>query len=84
VGGCKIVCDKGISMLIIEASEIRGNVLYIKNETGEGPFVFKPTRKGDDQKLEFLLYKNPFGKSVYGKEDEKEPYRTLHLWLDVT
>jgi hypothetical protein len=24
VGGCKIVCDKGISMLIIEASEIRG------------------------------------------------------------
>jgi hypothetical protein len=29
VGGCKIVCDKGISMLIIEASEIRGNVLSV-------------------------------------------------------
>ena len=44
------------------------------NETWEGPFTFRAMRKGDDQKLEFLLY----------KAGEKEPYRTLHLWLDVT
>jgi len=60
------------------------SVVLNHNETWEGPFVFKPTRKGDNQKLEFLLYKNPFNKSVYGEEDEEEIYRTLHLWLDVT
>ena len=43
------------------------------NETWEGPFVFKPTRKGDDQKLEFLLY----------KVGEEGIYRSLHLWVDV-
>jgi len=53
------------------------------NETWEGPFTFKPKKAGEDQKLEFLLYKNPFNKSVYGEEDEEEIYRALHLWVDV-
>jgi uncharacterized membrane protein len=53
------------------------------NETWEGPFTFKPKKTGEDQKLEFLLYKNPFNKSVYGEEDEEGIYRSLHLWVDV-
>lgn len=53
------------------------------NETWESPFTFKAMKKGEDQKLEFLLFKNPIEKSVYGEEDKKEPYRSLHLWVDV-
>jgi len=43
------------------------------NETWEYSFTFKATRAGEDQKLEFLLY----------KDDVKDAYRTLHLWVDV-
>ncbi|MCK4733061.1 MAG: DUF1616 domain-containing protein [Methanophagales archaeon] len=43
------------------------------NETWESPFTFRATRAGEDQKLEFLLY----------KERVKEVYRSLHLWVDV-
>ena len=53
------------------------------NETCETPFTFRAMRKGEDQKLEFLLCKKPFNKSVYGEEDEEELYRALHLWVDV-
>jgi uncharacterized membrane protein len=49
------------------------SIELMHNETWESPFVFKPAKKGDDQKLEFLLY----------KAGEKEPYRALHLWVDV-
>lgn len=34
---------------------------------------FTPTRAGEDQKLEFVLY----------REDESEPSQRLYLWLDV-
>jgi uncharacterized membrane protein len=54
------------------------------NETWESPFTFKAERAGEDQKLEFLLFKNPFRKSVYGKEDKEDVYRRLHLWVDAT
>ncbi|MBN1762750.1 MAG: DUF1616 domain-containing protein [Methanomicrobia archaeon] len=47
----------------------------VHNETWECPFTFKASREGEDQKLEFLLFKE----GVY----ETEPYRSLHLWLDV-
>ncbi len=53
------------------------------NETWESPFSFRATRAGEDQKLEFLLFKDPFNKSVYGKEGKEEVYRSLHLWVDV-
>ena len=43
------------------------------NETWECPFTFRATRAGEDQKLEFLLY----------KERVKEVYRSLHLWVDI-
>jgi len=54
------------------------------NETWERPFTFRAKKEGAHQKLEFLLYKNHFRKSVYGKEyKEEEAYRSLHLWVDV-
>jgi len=42
------------------------------NETWESPFIFKAMEAGENQKLEFLLYKNPFRKSVYGKEGKED------------
>jgi uncharacterized membrane protein len=59
------------------------SVELMHNETWESPFLFKATTAGNDQKLEFLLFENPFNKSVYGKGDKEEPYRSLHLWVDV-
>ena len=53
------------------------------NETWESPFTFRATKAGEDQKLEFLLFKTPFRTSIYGKENEEEVYRSLLLWVDV-
>jgi len=49
-------------------------VFLIDNEKWESPFTFKATNKGENQKLEFLLY----------KDQQKEVYRDLHLWINVT
>jgi uncharacterized membrane protein len=49
-------------------------VFLIENETWERPFTFKATEKGENQKLEFLPY----------KDQQTEAYRTLHLWISVT
>ena len=35
--------------------------------------IFSPNRPGNDQKVEFLLY----------RDGQSEIYRTLHLWIDV-
>ena len=43
------------------------------DERWEKTVVLLPTHAGNDQKAEFLLY----------KEGASEPYRSLHLWLDV-
>lgn len=48
-------------------------VFLIENEKVEFPFTFKTIEKGENQKLEFLLYKN----------QQKEAYRTLHLWISI-
>lgn len=50
------------------------NITLSSNEKYEAPSTFTPLRSGDKQKLEFLLYKLP---------DEDNPYRSLHLWLNV-
>ena len=50
------------------------SIALTHNETWEGPFTFRAKKTGEDQKLEFLLY----------KEGVKEVYRSLHLWMDVT
>ncbi|MHC1595508.1 MAG: DUF1616 domain-containing protein [Candidatus Syntropharchaeales archaeon] len=55
------------------------NVLYEEfitlshNETWEQPFSFQADKSGEDQRLEFLLY----------NKSGTEPYRSLHLWVDV-
>jgi uncharacterized membrane protein len=50
------------------------SIELMHNETWESPFTFRATRAGEDQKLEFLLYKDGI----------KDVYRSLHLWVDVT
>jgi uncharacterized membrane protein/LysM repeat protein len=54
------------------ADDIEGLVLG-SGERWEETVVLVPTRAGNSQKAEFLLYKDGGG----------EPYRSLHLWLDV-
>jgi uncharacterized membrane protein len=43
------------------------------DERWESEVGFVPQDVGDDQKVEFILYKN----------GEDEPYSSLHLWIDV-
>lgn len=43
------------------------------DEKWESEAGFVPREVGDDQKVEFILYKN----------GEEEPYSSLHLWVDV-
>lgn len=50
------------------------HVFLIENEKWESPFTFKATKKGENQKLEFLLY----------KDQQIEAYRTLHIWISIT
>jgi len=59
------------------------SIELMHNETWESPFTFEARRAGEDQKLEFLLYKNSFDEGINGQEDTEVPYRSLHLWLDV-
>ena len=49
------------------------NINLMHNKTWGSPFTFKAKKAGEDQKLEFLLY----------KDKEKDVYRSLHLWVDV-
>ena len=49
------------------------NIDLMHNEVWRDTFAFNATEKGDDQKLEFLLY----------KDGADETYRSLHLWVDV-
>jgi uncharacterized membrane protein len=50
-----------------------GPINLAQAETWEQEVTFTPTRSGTSQKVEFLLYK-----------DSPQPYRSLHLWIDVT
>ena len=50
------------------------SIMLEPDEKWEQVVGFTPTRAGDKQKVEFLLY----------KDGQSEPYLKLHLWLDVT
>jgi uncharacterized membrane protein len=50
-----------------------GPLLLADKEKGEEEVSFAPQGAGDNQKVEFLLYKN----------GEGEPYETLRLFVDV-
>ena len=49
------------------------NIDLMHNEVWRDTFAFNATEKGDDQKLEFLLY----------KDGADETYRSISLWVDV-
>lgn len=48
-------------------------ISLIENEKWESSFTFHAIKKGDNQKLEFLLY----------KDQQIETYRTLHIWIST-
>lgn len=50
------------------------NVTLASDNKKETPYTFEVSKSGENQKLEFLLYKLP---------DKKNIYRSLHLWIDV-
>ena len=49
-------------------------VFLFDKEIWESPFTFQAINKGENQKIEFILY----------KIQQLEAYRTLHLWINVT
>ena len=51
----------------------QGPLVLRHDEGWERIISFVPDRAGDNQKVEFLLYKN----------EESEPYLKLYLWIDV-
>lgn len=60
--------------VLLDGAVIGEEYIALKyNETWEYPFTSKAERTGENQKFEFLLY----------KEGEVEVYRSLHLWVDV-
>ena len=50
-----------------------GQVTLEYEEKWEEIVSFTPKRAGDEQKVEFLLY----------RQGQSEVYRSLHLWVDV-
>ena len=50
------------------------NITLSNNQTYSEPFTFVPFSYGQNQELEFLLYKLP---------DNNTVYRSLHLWINV-
>ncbi len=64
--------------LIVKIDEyiIYNTTIKLKNgEKWEKRITFTPTRSGENQKLQLLLYRLP---------NETKPYRSLHLFLNVT
>lgn len=51
------------------------NITLTNNEKKEIAFTFKPTKIGNNQKLEFLLFKPPGNSTTY---------RSLYLYMNVT
>jgi uncharacterized membrane protein len=56
-------------------SEDLQKITLAHNQTWEKPVTFTPTFKGNNMKLEFLLFK---------ETDKDLPYRNLKLWINVT
>lgn len=51
------------------------NITLANNGKKEIPLTFKPLKTGENQKLEFLLYKPPSNNTIY---------RSLYLYMNVT
>jgi len=50
-----------------------GPITLENNEKWEKKIGFTPYRPGENIKVQFLLY----------RDDQSEPYRSLHLWVNV-
>ena len=50
------------------------NISLKNNQKWEKAIIFTPDTSGTNQKLELILYKLP---------DDKNAYRSLHLWVNV-
>ncbi len=50
------------------------NITLSDNQIYSEPFTFVPSNSGQNQEIEFLLYKLP---------DENNVYRSLHMWINV-
>jgi uncharacterized membrane protein len=57
------------------ATILRRNLTLQQNQTWQEPVSYVLTKTGDQQKLEFFLYKDG---------NLTAPYRDLHLWVNVT
>ena len=57
-----------------EQIEETSTVTLADEQKWEGNISFAPTKTGDEQKVEFLLYRN----------NESESYLSTHLWLNVS
>jgi len=69
---------KGISYRVKVVINGKGNaevgpVVLVHEQKWEGEVSFVPEAAGENQRVEFLLY----------KDDEVEPCLKLHLWMDV-
>jgi uncharacterized membrane protein len=49
------------------------NITLVDGQKWEEPVTFTPTKAGDNQTIEFLLYKN----------EQVAPYLSLNLWVNV-
>lgn len=56
-------------------SILKENMTLQHNQTWEEPVSYVLNKTGDEQKLEFLLFK---------EGNFTGPYRDLHLWVNVT
>ncbi|MDY0387989.1 MAG: DUF1616 domain-containing protein [Methanolobus sp.] len=59
----------------METPQSLQHISLAHNVTWEKPVSFVPTVTGDDMKLQYLLYR---------EDNMTEPYRDLHLWINVT
>jgi uncharacterized membrane protein len=60
---------------IIDMPERFRHISLEHNATWEQPLSFAPELTGSDMKLQYLLYR---------EDNMSEPYRDLHLWINVT
>jgi len=66
-----------------ETTDSIDNLSLADDERWEQRVAIVPTHAGNDQKVEFRLYKESAGGDSAGGDSAGEPYRSLHLRIDV-
>jgi uncharacterized membrane protein len=65
--------DYNVQILLSNSTLNHTDIRLEHNSSWEGEMAFTPLNSGEALKLEFLLFKN----------ESTDPYRSLHLWVDV-